>query len=49
MIENDREVFEKMVAIWSITRIPSLQMNPTVANVSFKWERRDRCHTVHHV
>lgn len=39
MIENDREVYEKMVAIWSITRIPQLQMNPTVASVSFKWER----------
>ena len=39
MIENDREVYEKMVAIWSITRIPQLQMNPTVSSVSFKWER----------
>jgi len=39
MIEMDKRVYEKMVAIWSITRIPQLQMRPTVANVSFVWAR----------
>ena len=39
MIEMDKRVYEKMVAIWSITRIPSLKMSPTAGEVRFSWAK----------
>ena len=37
MIENDRTVFEKMIGIWAITRIPALRMTPHADEVGFFW------------
>ena len=37
MIENDRKVYEKMIGIWSITRIPQLEMTPPHGEVLFRW------------
>ena len=37
MIESDKRVYEKMIGIWSITRIPQLEMTPTNGEVLFRW------------
>ena len=37
MIEMDRKVYEKMVGIWSITRMPKLEMIVQSDHVSFTW------------
>ena len=35
MIENDKTVYEKMLGIWSITKIPALRMTPHNGEVGF--------------
>ena len=37
MIESDKRVYEKMIGIWSITRIPQLEMTPTNGEGLFRW------------
>ena len=37
MIEMDRKEYEKMVGIWSITRMPKLEMIVQIDHVSFTW------------
>ena len=39
MIENDKTVYEKMLGIWSITKIPALRMTPHNGEVGFFWQQ----------